>query len=221
MKTIQCAFFLCLAALWSLATAATAADPQPGVAIAIVYDTSGSMTGSVANSKNQREAKFKIASEALKNIVERIDGYARAHPVEATLITFQGTPVPFGKWNRTAFDAWLSKFDNPAGGTPLGEAIASASDTLKSSNLARKHIVVLTDGESNGAINPEAAIRDMKKRDGAGCPQVYVVAFDVNSRAFDPIKKVGSTVLPASGKNLESGLRNLFSEKILLEEEEE
>lgn len=220
MKTIHSALLLTQVAMLAVATVAPAADPQPGVAIAIVYDTSGSMTGTVPNSKNQMEAKFKIASEAMQNIVGKIDEYARTHPVEATLITFQGTPVPFGKWNRAAFDAWLSKFNNPAGGTPLGEAITSASDTLKSSKLARKHIVVLTDGESNGAISPEVAIRDMKKRDGAGSPQIYVVAFDVNSKAFDPVKKAGSTVLPASGKTLDSGLRNLFSEKILLEEEE-
>lgn len=220
MKTIHSAFLLTLATLCSMASVASSADPQPGVAIAIVYDTSGSMTGSVPNTRNQMEAKFKIASEAMQNIVGKIDEYARTHPVEATLITFQGTPVPLGKWNRAAFDIWLSKFNNPAGGTPLGEAIGSASDALKSSKLSRKHIVVLTDGESNGAISPETAIRDMKKREGAGSPQVYVVAFDVNSKAFDPVKKAGSTILPASGKNLESGLRNLFSEKILLEEEE-
>jgi hypothetical protein len=220
MKTIHCAFLLTLATLWASVAVAFSAEPQPGVAIAIVYDTSGSMTGSVPNSRNQMEPKFKIASEAMKNIVEKVDDYARTHPVEATLITFQGTPVPFGKWNRAALDTWLSKFNSPAGGTPLGEAIASASDALKPSKLPRKHIVVLTDGESNGTITPEAAIRDMKKREGAGSPQVYVVAFDVNSKAFDSVKKAGSTVLPASGKTLESGLRNLFSEKILLEEEE-
>lgn len=220
MKTIHYAFLPCLATLLSMATVAPAGDPQPGVAIAIVYDTSGSMGDNAPNSKNQIEAKFKIASEALKNIVGKVDDYARTHPVEATLITFQGTPVLFGKWNRAAFDTWLSKLNNPAGGTPLGEAIATASDALRTSKLSRKHIVVLTDGESNGAISPEAAIRDMKKRDGAGSPQIYVVAFDVNSKAFDPVKKAGSTVLPASGKTLESGLRNLFSEKILLEEEE-
>lgn len=220
MKTIHAAFILRLLTLLPLVTVATAADSQTGVAIAIVYDTSGSMNDSVANSKNQQEAKFKVASEALKNIVEKIDRYAQSHPVEATLITFQGSPVSFGKWNKSAFESWLSKFNTPGGGTPLGEAIATAANTVGASKIARKHVVVLTDGESNGNLKPEVAIREMKKRNGANSPQIYVVAFDVNSQVFDSIKKEGSTVLPASGKNLESGLRNLFSEKILLEEEE-
>jgi len=220
MRTISKAFLLCLLATVLMIAVAPAADPQAGVAIAIVYDTSGSMNDSVANSKNQQEAKFKIASEALKNIVGKVDRYAQTHSVEAALVTFQGTPVPFKKWDKAAFDTWLSKFSSPGGGTPLGEAIATAANTIRSSQLSRKHIVVLTDGESNGTLKPEAAIREMKKTDGAGSPQISVVAFDVNSHAFDPVKKEGATVLPASGKNLEGGLRNLFSEKILLEEEE-
>ncbi len=220
MKKNPAAFLIRLLTCVVMAAVARASDSQPGVAIAIVYDTSGSMSDRVANSKNQQEAKFQVASEALKSILEKVDLYAKSHPVEAALITFQGTPVPLGKWDKKAFDSGLSKVSNPSGGTPLGEAISTAASTLRSSKLSRKHIVVLTDGESNGPLKPEAALREMKKKDGAGSPQIYLVAFDVNSQAFDSVKKEGSTVLPASGKNLESGLKNLFSEKILLEDEE-
>jgi Mg-chelatase subunit ChlD len=208
---------LAVLVLASLVGTGAAAEPS-GAAIAIIYDTSGSMSEPVANAKNAMEPKYRVASAALESIAGKIDAFAKTHPVEAALITFQGTQVPLGKWDRAPFAGWLAQFDNPTGNTPLGEAITTAGKALASSALPKKHIVVITDGDSNGPLRPEAALRGLKKQ--ANPPQVYVVAFDVKSQAFDALKKEGAVVLPASGKTLDSGLRTLFSEKILLEDEE-
>lgn len=215
--TMKKPLILALVAIALFAGAAAAADPA-GAAIAIIYDTSGSMAEPVANSKDVQEPKYRVAGTALESIAGKIDAFAKTHPVEATLITFQGTQVPLRKWEKAPFANWLAKFDSPTGNTPLGEAIAAAGKALASSGLAKKHIVVITDGDSNGALRPEAALRGLKKL--ANPPQVYVVAFDVKSKVFDDLKNEGAVVLPASGKTLDSGLRTLFSEKILLEDEE-
>ncbi|MEI6032751.1 MAG: vWA domain-containing protein [Verrucomicrobiae bacterium] len=205
-------------ALFSASAFAADQAARPGVAIAIVYDTSGSMGDPVASSKNAQEPKYKVAGEALKAIIEKIDTFAKTTPVEATLITFQGPQVRLARWEKAPFEKWLAAFSDPRANTPLGEAIASAGKALEGSSLAKKHIVVLTDGESNGELKPELALRKLKGKPGA--PQVYIIAFDVKSQAFDAVKKEGALVLPATGKTLEAGLTTLFSKKILLEDEE-
>jgi hypothetical protein len=47
------------------------------------------------------------------------------------------------------------------------------------------------------------------------------VAFDVDAKVFEPVKKLGATVLPASNQQqLNTQLDFIFTKKILLEEEE-
>jgi len=201
-----------------IATAITSmADTSKGIAIAIVYDTSGSMGDKVQTATNQSKEKFRVANEALTNIVEKVDAYAQNHPVQASLITFNGSPIPLSKWNKQAFSTWLKKFDSVGGGTPLGEAIAEAGKVLAAANADQKHIVVLTDGESNGNLKPEAAVAKLKTLTPK--PNIYIVAFDVNSAAFEKVK-ADTLILPANGKTLDTGLQTLFGSKILMEDEE-
>jgi len=214
MKTLIAFLLLCCFS----ALVALSAEPQPGVAIAIVYDTSGSMSDPAVGADGKQRPKYQVASEAMRNIVSKIDDFSKTNTVEATLITFRGPQVKIGPWNKGAFDKWLGEFRSPGGGTPLGEAILAADKSLAASKLAKKHIVVLTDGVSTGDITPDAALRTIKKSPNA--PRVYVVAFDVKSQVFDAVKREGSLVLPATGASLDSGLTTLFGEKILLENEE-
>ena len=204
--------------LFGIFSATAQTTPAKGVAIAIVYDTSGSMGDPVANAKGVPEAKFKIANASFLTIVDKINAFAKTNPVEATLITFGGVQVPFAKWDSAPFASWISKFNRPYGSTPLGEAIETAGKSLAGSSMAKKHIVILTDGMSNGSLKPVDALKGVKK--SANPPQLYVVAFDVQSKDFDPLKKEGAAVLSASGKTLSTDLANLFGEKILLEAEE-
>ena len=197
------------------------ADAQTtGTAIAIIYDTSGSMIEPTLTADNKAEPKFRVANGALKHIIDKIDAFAKTYPVEATLITFQGTPAPLGKWNRTPFDKWVDNFKSPDGNTPLGEAIKTASATLRKSQMAKKHLVILTDGKANGYYHPETILHENKERDGKNAPQAYLIAFDTNAAQFSPIKQEGAIILSATGKTLDTGLSTLFNEKILLENEE-
>jgi len=50
---------------------------------------------------------------------------------------------------------------------------------------------------------------------------VHFVAFDVDAKVFDPLKKLGATVVGAADeKQLNSQLQFILERKILLEEEE-
>jgi hypothetical protein len=50
---------------------------------------------------------------------------------------------------------------------------------------------------------------------------VHFVAFDVDAKVFDPVKKLGATVVGASDeKQLNTQLEYILQRKILLEEEE-
>ncbi len=213
--------------LCSLCTLGIPAWGGPGAAIAIVYDTSGSMGQRPAGGQ---KAKYLIASEALKGIMEKIDAFAKAgNTVQAGIFTFpngssKGLAVPFGPWNPVAFNTWLSGFDRPSGGTPIGDAVLTASRAVVDSGLAKKHVVVLTDGENTEGLSIDEGLRrgqEYSKKQGAGALSFYFVAFDSSAAQFKAAKSNGALVLSASNaQELDRGLTSIFTTKILLEEEE-
>ena len=92
--------------LWT-AMPARAADEE-GVAIAIVYDTSGSMAEPAKDASGKSIAKYRIANHALAAIARRIETFATntaAGPrkVYAGLFTFKGNgaeaAIPMGPFD--------------------------------------------------------------------------------------------------------------------------
>src|SRR5688572_13119454 len=117
------AFIACLAL-----AAATAnftpllAAPGEGVALAIVYDTSGSMKDPVADSSGKATPKYVIANRALMAVAAQIQNYATNQSgtpkkVEAGLFTFSGSnaraAIPFGEFDAAAIQNWAQDFSNP------------------------------------------------------------------------------------------------------------
>ena len=93
---------------------------------------------------------------------------------------------------------------------------------LKSS-LTRKHVLVITDGMNTIGPNPSTILDDLMKE--AGQKQtglsVHFVAFDVDAKVFEGVKKLGATVVSASnGRQLNTQLEFIMETKILLEAEE-
>ena len=217
---------LCLLAATFLAVAATAIA-EPGAAIAIVYDTSGSMRETVAVG-SKRAPKYIVVNGALNSIVDKVDAYAASgNKVEAGLFRFPGLftssmAVKFGPWNAALFRKWLSKFRSPDGSTPLGDAILKASNAVAASPLDKKHVVVLTDGENNEGISLEEGVRqgrEAAKKNGSAI-NYYFIAFDTFATQFAQVKADGAMVLSAAdGPELQKGLTTIFTEKILLENE--
>lgn len=193
-------------------------EVDSGTAIAIVYDTSGSMGEIVKGPGGKGSPKYKVANDALFAVAKKINEFAKKKRVEACLVTFRGTAVPLQKWNSAPFVEWSTQFKSPSGRTPLGEAMRNANDQLSNSSLPRKHIVVITDGASNGSLSPGQALDEINS--GSNPPRLYVVAFDTQSEAFKPLKDRGACIAEADDRTLAAELSTIFGEKILLEAED-
>ncbi|MDB6109397.1 MAG: hypothetical protein JWR69_1147 [Pedosphaera sp.] len=209
------------------------AGSEEGIALAIVYDTSGSMKESVPAGPGKTAPKYVIANQALNAIVDRVSQYATnthsstPRKIEVGLYVFReagaAEAVKYGPFDPEAIQKWVKGFSKPNGATPLGASIEVASRAVLGSNLSRKHIVVITDGINTSGPKPEAVlpgIRTAAEQKNAGI-SFHFVAFDVDAKVFDPVKKLGATVLGAANEQqLNTQLEYIFERKILLEDEE-
>jgi uncharacterized protein YegL len=204
-----------------------------GVALAIVYDTSGSMKDNVRDNTGTSSPKYVIANRALIAVAKQIQAFATnsatgaARKIQTDVFTFNnGTAreaIPFGPFDESAIERWAESFATPSGNTPLGNALTVASRTVLNSPLSRKHVLLLTDGMNTAGPRPEEVLPRLKQqaeRKGTVL-SVHFVAFDVNAKIFEPVKKLGATVVGAADeKQLNSQLEFILQRKILLEEEE-
>jgi hypothetical protein len=232
IKTLLAVLGIMVASAFQPARAA--ASGEEGIALAIVYDTSGSMREPVPAGPGKAAPKYVIANKALGAIVDRLSQYATNSPsgaprkIEVGLYIFHDPgaveAVPFGPFTSPEpLKDWVAHFSKPGGSTPLGNSIDVASRAVLHSSLSRKHLVILTDGINTSGPRPEDVIPRIKKtaqRDGTDI-SFHFVAFDVDAKVFDPVKKLGATVLgAANAQQLNTQLEFIFERKILLEDEE-
>jgi hypothetical protein len=226
---------LLLAALAALSCiqVTSAAAEEEGIAVAIVYDTSGSMKESVRTANGGYAPKYKIANRALESIVQRIQTFATnssggaPRKIYSGLFVFSGRGarevVNFGPFDPAALRNWLKSYAGPDSATPLGVALEMATQTVLKSPLTHKHVVVVTDGINTAGPEPAAVMPRLKAeaaRRNTGV-SVHFVAFDVDAKVFNPVKKLGATVVGAlDERQLNAQLEFIFEKKILLEDEE-
>lgn len=208
-------------------------NPQEGVALVVLYDTSGSMRETVPDHDGREAPKYVIANRALGKILDRLEAYGKTAPegaprrMDAGLIVFkEGNgyfAVPFSPFKAQSFRDWIVRYKGPDGNTPLGNSLSLAAQTLIRSPLTRKHVLVVTDGINTSGPNPAAVLPKLKaaaERANTAF-QTHVIAFDVAAAVFNPLKKQGATVVSASdAAQLETQLTYIFEKKILLEDEE-
>jgi hypothetical protein len=198
------------------------------VAIAVIYDSSGSMSSSVANANGNREAKYTIANRALESIYRKFDSFSKSlaeknQELYVEFIRFNGhgsiaTVIPLKKFSLDEFIKTCSISD-VNGGTPLGQAIMSAAKDLMESRAKKVHILLITDGRNSVGRSPEGAIKTIKDN-GVFIPS-YFITFDVADGVFNDVKKMGGFVLSANNeKELNDRLNYVVEEKIMLEKEE-
>jgi hypothetical protein len=205
---------------------------EEGIALAIVYDTSGSMRDPVADTAGKMTPKHLIAKRALRAIIDRLAAHqsgpnAAAQNLEAGLVVFEQNrafvAVPFRRFDAPTLRGWADRQKEPGGATPLGEATRTAADLVLGSRLTRKHVLVVTDGANTAGPDPATVIAQLKtlaarRQTGIG---FHYVAFDVDAKLFDPIKKLGATVVSAADeRQLNAQLEYIVERKILLEDEE-
>src|SRR5437667_4839036 len=222
------------------ALAAIIATPVPlqaaqeeGLALAIVYDTSGSMKEQVRDRNGKLWPKCVIANRALETIANRIQAFATnattggPRTIHAGLFVFDGTgakqAVKFGPFDASTFQNWAQRFSAPEGGTPLGNALTAAGQAVLNSGLPRKHVLVITDGINTVGPDPAAVMPRLTQlaAQKQNRLSVHFVAFDVNAKVFDGVKKLGATVVGASNEaQLQGQLDFILGKRILLEDEE-
>lgn len=197
------------------------------VAIAIVYDTSGSMNDPVKG-KSGSEAKYVIASRALGAIATRLEMFSKSggRKLQTGLFIFRDKgsqeAVKLGPFDPAALRGWLAGFSRPVGGTPLGTAVADAARALLKTKAGARHVLVLTDGENTVGPPPEALLPKVLDEAMKQSAPVYFhfVAFDVDAKTFAGVKKLGATLVSAANESqLNDKLGFILEEKILLEKE--
>jgi hypothetical protein len=223
-----------VAALMALGQCTTCnAAEEDGVALAIIYDTSGSMHDAVRDHTGKRAPKYVIANRALTAVAKQIQAYAASNPggaprkVEAGLFVFTRDgareAVKFGPFDAAALEEFARNFSTPSGGTPLGNALSVAARKVLRSPLPHKHVLIITDGMNTVGPAPAAVMPRLKQQaeEKQTTLSVHFVAFDVDAKVFDGVKKLGATVVGASDEQqLNTQLEYILQRKILLEEEE-
>ena len=209
------------------------AAEEDGVALAIVYDTSGSMKETVRDSNGQPAPKYVIANRALIAIAKQIQTFATNNSagtprkIHAGLFVFSEggarEAIPFGPFDPAVIQDWASHFAAPSGNTPLGNALNIAGRRVLASPLSRKHVLIITDGMNTAGPEPAAVLPRLKQlaEQNHSSLAVHFVAFDVDAKVFAPVKKLGATVVGAADeKQLNTQLQFILQRKSLLEEEE-
>jgi len=232
MRAKLITLFGCLACLTAAITAtgqtpspsAAAGGAPPALALVILYDGSGSMGDKVPNLNGVPTPKFQLANNAVAAIAQKMENYCtnKKVTIDAGLLYFTQAQVkvgiPFQQFHAKTFENWARNFKSPVGNTPLGEGIKEANKMLAATKAIKRHILIVTDGESNQGETPQAVLARMKAQNDL--TSIYFVAFDVSARVFDPVKRLGATVVSASNElELKTQLDSLLGKKILLEAE--
>lgn len=213
-------------------TCVLAAEAE-GVALAIVYDTSGSMKDPVRDSNGQMSPKYRIANRALTAIASQIQSFttnsATGIPrrVDVGLFVFRGDSVrqavKFGPFDARVLKDFARNFSRPSGNTPLGNSLTLAGQAVMESPLPHKHVLIITDGMNTAGPGPEDVMPVLLRKSGrkGAAVSVHFVVFDADAGVFSPVKKLGATVAGAADeKQLNTQLELIMERQILLEEEE-
>lgn len=214
-------------------TPATLWGAEEGVALAIIYDTSGSMKEPVRDASGGFAPKFVIANRALMAVAKQLQAFATntvggtPRKIDAGLFIFQGEhareAIKLGPLDAAAFENWATHFSHPNGNTPLGNALTTATRAVLNSPLSRKHVLVITDGINTAGSPPPVVLPRLQReaQQNHSSFSVHFVAFDVDARQFAPLRRLGATVVGAADeKQLNSQLQIILQQKILLEDEE-
>lgn len=202
---------------------------RPGVAAAVLFDTSGSMDDPVRATGGGLKPKIAIARAAAAAIVERFSDFARRHPEQTVLVgvyEFSGRAgrpscrrvVALGPPDAAAARKALGAL-KADGSTPIGDAMILAKQDLDASGMTRRHILVVSDGENNRGFTPGDVARVIGELPDEERAAIYFVAFDIEAEIFQEVKDAGALVLAADDEaELRRALDYILTGRILVEQ---
>ena len=219
-----------LALPWCLTVPATAAAPALAgdtIAVAVVFDTSGSMNQPIPTKPGAKpDAKIRIAQRAFGKVIDRLEAFAKspaAKPIAVGVYVFRGTEAmvarPLAPFNATDLRTWLKNV-RPDGPTPLGAALLTAGRDLLASPAASRHLLVLTDGANTAGPTPEKVLAQIGQAAERKQAPVFthIIALDLNPQVFAALQKQGATLIGAVDEaQLNSQFDFILEEKILVE----
>jgi Mg-chelatase subunit ChlD len=197
-----------------------AVDEGLGAAVAILVDTSGSMTEKAAG---DTRPKYVVAQEAIEAMLDATDAFVAKRPdfpIKIGIYSFSSsvrTLRPIETYDRASIRQALDGLPRPGGGTAIGEALREARPDLYRAGVFRKYLLVVTDGDNTSGQSPERVAREIFSK-SQGAVQVYFVAFDTTPQKFAFLKEVGGDVIGAgTGDELHRALDGIYQGKILAE----
>jgi Mg-chelatase subunit ChlD len=204
-----------------------------GVALAIVYDTSGSMKDEVKDATGTSRPKYVIANRALEKVVDQLEAWSKSgteefpHRLECALVRFSGKAatdmIALSPFAPAPFRAFAQSFHEPEGATPLGIAVQVAARAVLASQMLHKHVVVITDGKNTDGPDPADVLDDIgaaARAHGTGVG-AHFVAFDVDASVFAGVKRSGAGVVSAADElQLVHQLHDILEKEVLLEVED-
>ena len=196
--------------------------PAPDtIGLFFCIDVSGSMAQAIGGKK-----KIDISKDAMRAVLKQIDEYVRAHPdkkVKVGICRFSSQPAlvrPLGPFDLKALETAIAGLQ-PMGNTAIGDAMRMALGELLKSNDETKAILMMTDGENNAGVTPDKVAQAIKQNANnrqlltAGV-ELFLVAFDVSSNLFKPVKAAGATVMESrDAASLQSIMTNRVEEVLL------
>jgi len=120
---------------------------EPGVAMDLVIDRSGSMSGQ----------KLEMAKQAAKATADTLDGDDLLE-----VIAFDSSPTKIVKMTSAKYRARIQNDIarvQPGGGTEIFSALDAAYQSLSVTRARKKHVILLTDGQA-----PQGGIRDLTQQ---------------------------------------------------------
>ncbi len=191
-----------------------------GAAIAVVIDTSGSMSAAAAG---DRSPKHVVAKQAVQKMLEATEAFIARRPdfpIKIAIFHFSSDAwrlLPIQPYDRNRIDRALASVPAPGGGTAIGEAMAAARPELYRAGTYRKYILVVTDGENTAGRAPADVAREIHRK-SEGAVQIYFVAFDVSPEKFGFLGEIGGEVVGAHNEaELTKALDGIYHGKILAE----
>lgn len=196
-----------------------------GIGIVAVVDVSGSMADSVRDTEGGFTKKIELARRVTRKTLEAIQAYASANPgknVQLGLIRFGSHAkevLPLGPPDPAQFAQAIDKL-TIEGSTAIGEAMVAAKKQLNRAALTKQYMIVITDGQNTNGRAPEDVVKALKSLPEDQRATVYLVAFDIGAKVFQPLVQQGVPVSEArDAKGLQAALDYILYQKILVEQE--